>query len=148
MPCWRALRQARDVRGAVDRNSLALPGEHLDQLRIRLRKRQLAELRSRNPRDLLAKHRLRFAVKIAFVEIQADRVIGIGMGDAVQAGADMSENVELFVQLATERLDVRFGRQAFATWKLPPAFEMRPCGAEGQQERVVSPNHRRHDHDR
>ena len=77
-----------------------------------------------------------------------DRAIEIGMTDVVQARANLTDDVELFVQLASQRLDMGFGRQAFSTRKLPPTFEMCPSRAEGQQELVVSLNHRRHDHDR
>lgn len=77
-----------------------------------------------------------------------DRAIGIGVSDVVQAGANLADNVELFMQLTSQRLDMGFGRQAFSTRELPPTFEMCPSRAEGQQELVVSLNHRRHDHDR
>ena len=68
------------------------------------------------------------------------------MRDPVDARADVGDDVELLVQLASQPLGMGLGRMHLAAGELPPAFEVPALGPQCQQERIVSFDDRR-DHD-
>ena len=65
----------------------------------------------------------------------------------MQQLADVSDDIELLVQLTAKRFSVGFGRVAFAAGKLPVAFEMRAGGTKREKTGVAACNDRGDDCD-
>lgn len=70
--------------------------------------------------------------------MQFDGFFWIGVRHRVQQLAHVGEDVELLMQLATERFGVRFVTVTLATGKLPVTFEMSSGRSESEEERVIA----------
>ena len=60
------------------------------------------------------------------------------MRHTVDAVADVTDDVELFVELAAQRLAVSLRGKRLATGKLPMPGEMRSVRAKGEKKPVIS----------
>ena len=87
-------------------------------------KRKRRQLAARHPPHLLSDHRLGIAVKPAAIEIQFDSLLRVCVRNGVDEIANVRGDVELFVELTPQSLDVRLGWMAFAAGKLPVPGQM------------------------
>src|SRR5262249_60335010 len=86
--------------GRTDRTVLSVSSfpQHLDQLRIGLRKFQIRQLPARDPAHLLTELRLRIAEQLAGEEMKLDTALRVGRRHAEHLLADPHLHVELLAQ--------------------------------------------------
>ena len=112
--------------------------EELSQFSIRLWKRKLAEIATRNPLQLLSQQWLWLARDRRVAEVQTYRAFRVDVLGNEELGADRRVHAELFSELTREADVMRLAWLAFATRKFPEAGQVSAVQATGDEQMTIA----------